>query len=117
MLKASDLAVVRRPKTEGRRITDMSAVVGLAARHPIAPGPAAAAADLMKPEIVQRNETVTIVYQAPGLMLTLRGQAQEAGALGDTIGVLNVAVQAHRAGRDFGARPRHRRRRDQPRRR
>ena len=44
----------------------------------------------MKPEIVARNETVTIVYQAPGLLLTLGGQAQEAGALGDTIGVLNV---------------------------
>ena len=37
-----------------------------------------------------RNDSVTIVYQAPGLTLTLRGQAQEAGALGDTIGVLNV---------------------------
>ncbi len=44
----------------------------------------------MKPEIVQRNDTVTIVYQAPGVTLTLRGQAQEAGALGDTISVLNV---------------------------
>ena len=44
----------------------------------------------MKPEIVQRNDTVTIVYQAPGIVLTLRGQAQEAGALGDTISVLNV---------------------------
>jgi len=30
---------------------------------------------------------VTIVYQAPGVVLTLRGQAQEAGALGDSIGV------------------------------
>ena len=39
---------------------------------------------------VNINDTVTIVYQAPGLMLTLSGQAQEAGALGDTIGVLNV---------------------------
>ena len=37
----------------------------------------------------------------------MRGKAQEAGALGDTIGVLNVAVQARRAGRDIRARPRH----------
>ena len=43
----------------------------------------------MKPNIVQRNDTVTLVYEAPGLVLTLRGQAQEAGALGDTISVLN----------------------------
>jgi len=51
------------------------------------------ATDLMKPEIVARNETVTLIYQAPGVTLTLRGQAQEPGALGDTIGVLNVQTK------------------------
>ena len=90
VLKESDLAIVRRPKTENATITDMSAVVGLAARHPLRPDQPLRMADLMKPEIVARNDTVTIVYQAPGLLLTLGGQAQEAGALGDTIGVLNV---------------------------
>jgi flagella basal body P-ring formation protein FlgA len=90
VLKESDLAIVRRPKTDNAAITDMSAVVGLAARHPLRPDQPLHMADLMKPEIVARNDTVTIVYQAPGLVLTLRGQAQEAGALGDTIGVLNI---------------------------
>jgi len=90
VLKESDLAIVRRPKTEGGAITDMSAVVGLAARQQLRPDQPLHMADLMKPEIVARNDTVTIVYQAPGLVLTLRGQAQEAGALGDTIGVLNA---------------------------
>ena len=47
----------------------------------------------MKPEIVARNETVTLIYQAPGITLTLRGQAQEPGALGDTVGVLNVQTK------------------------
>ena len=89
----------------------MSAVVGLAARHPLRPDQPLRMADLMKPEIVARNDTVTIVYQAPGIVLTLSGQAQEAGALGDTIGVLNAEFQTHRAGRDFCAGPRHRRRR------
>ena len=90
VLKESDLAIVRRPKTESAAITDMSTVVGLAARHPLRPDQPLRMADLMKPEIVARNDTVTIVYQAPGIVLTLQGQAQEAGALGDTIGVLNV---------------------------
>jgi flagella basal body P-ring formation protein FlgA len=90
VLKESDLAMVRRPKTDGAAITDISAVVGLAARHPLRPDQPLRMADLMKPEIVARNDTVTMVYQAPGLVLTLRGQAQDAGALGDTIGVLNI---------------------------
>ncbi len=90
VLNASDLTFTRRPKSEGPAITDIAAVVGLAARHPLRPGQPLHQADLMKPAIVQRSDSVTIVYEAPGVTLTLRGQAQDAGALGDTISVLNV---------------------------
>lgn len=89
VLQASDLTVVRRPKAQAAGLVDMQAAIGLAARHQLRPGQPIYLADLMKPEIVQRNDTVTLVYQAPGLTLTLRGQAQNAGALGDTIDVLN----------------------------
>ena len=90
ILKASDLTVLRRPKTETGVITDLNAAIGLAARHPLRPDQPLRASDLAKPDIVTRNETVTIVYQAPGITLTLRGTAQDSGALGDTIGVLNI---------------------------
>jgi flagella basal body P-ring formation protein FlgA len=93
-LMATDLTVIRRPKAEGSTVlTDLNAAVGLAARHALRPGQPLAAADLMKPEIVQRNDTVTIVYQVPGVTLTLRGQAKDAGALGDTVSVLNVETK------------------------
>lgn len=90
ILKLSDLAIVRRPKSEGPVIGDVHAVAGLAARHELRPGQPLHAADLVKPSIVQRNDTVIIIYEVPGITLTLRGQAQDAGALGDTINVLNV---------------------------
>jgi flagellar basal body P-ring formation protein FlgA len=90
VLKASDLIVQRRPKSEGSAISNIHAAAGLAARHELRPGQTLRDADLMKPAIIQRNDTVTIVYQAPGFTLTLRGQAQDAGALGDTISVLNA---------------------------
>lgn len=89
VLRASDLGVVQRPKAEAGTLIAMSDAVGLAARHALHPGQPIYAADLTKPEIVQRSDTVTLVYQAPGLVLTLRGKAQDTGALGDTIGVLN----------------------------
>jgi len=38
VLKASDLTVLRRPKAEGGNITDVNAVLGLAARRPLRPG-------------------------------------------------------------------------------
>jgi len=90
ILKLSDLVTVRRPKSEGPALGDMRAVAGLSARHELRPGQLLHTADLIKPPIVQRNDIVTIVYEAPGIVLTLRGQAQDAGALGDAISVLNV---------------------------
>jgi flagella basal body P-ring formation protein FlgA len=93
VLQASDLTVLRRPKAQSGGLADMKGAVGLAARRQLRPGQPIQVADLMKPTVVQRNDTVTLVYQAPGLMLTLRGQAQEAGALGDTINVLNAQTK------------------------
>jgi len=89
VLQASDLTVLRRPKAQSGGLADMKGAAGLAARRQLRPGQPIQVADLMKPNIVQRDQTVTLVYEAPGLVLTLRGQAQEAGALGDTISVLN----------------------------
>jgi flagella basal body P-ring formation protein FlgA len=90
ILKASDLTTVRRPKAEGSVITDPRAAAGLAARHQLRPGQPLRDADLMKPMLVQRNDVVTIFYEVPGIALTLRGQAQDAGAQGDTINVINT---------------------------
>jgi flagella basal body P-ring formation protein FlgA len=39
---------------------------------------------------VNRNEAVTISYAVPGISLTLRGKAVEAGGVGDMINVLNI---------------------------
>ncbi|MGA8355944.1 MAG: flagellar basal body P-ring formation chaperone FlgA, partial [Xanthobacteraceae bacterium] len=105
VLQASDLTTVRQPKAESSAVlTDGNAAIGLSARHALRPGQALAAADLMKPEIIARNDNVTIVYQVPGITLTLRGQAKDAGALGDTISIVNTeskrVVQAVVSGPD-----------------
>jgi flagella basal body P-ring formation protein FlgA len=64
-------------------------VQGFAARANLRPGQPLRNADLMKPELVQRNETVTLYYRVPGITLTVRGKAAEGGAEGDVISVLN----------------------------
>jgi flagellar basal body P-ring formation protein FlgA len=90
IIKASDLSSARRPKAEGAVITDVQAAVGMAARHQLRPGQPLHDSDLMKPAVVHRNDIVTIFYEAPGISLTLRGQAQDAGALGETINIMNI---------------------------
>lgn len=93
VLQASDLTTVRRPKAQATGFTAPAAAIGLAARHALRPDQPLSVTDLMKPELVARSETVTLVYQAPGVTLTLRGQAQDSGALGDSIGVLNTETK------------------------
>ncbi len=91
VVKASDVTVERRPKAEvrGEGIAAGQAI-GLAAKTALRSGQALRMDDLIKPQIVQRNEAVTIYYEVPGIMLTVRGKALEAGALGDVVGVLNI---------------------------
>jgi len=82
MLKASDLTVARRPKSEfaASVVTEAAQAVGRTSRRALRPGQVIRVAELVKVEIVQRNESVAITYEVPGIMLTLRGQALEAGA-------------------------------------
>jgi flagella basal body P-ring formation protein FlgA len=91
VVKAADVTIERRPKADFRDgAAAASDPAGLAARQPLRAGQPLRASDLMRPEIVQRNEAVTLIYEAPGLVLTVRGKAVESGAQGDVVSVLNI---------------------------
>ena len=92
VVKASDVTTERRPKAEvGSDIVGTATqAIGLAARQPLKAGQPLRSADLMRPEIVQRNEAVTIIFEAPGMMLTMRGKALDSGAEGDVVNVTNL---------------------------
>lgn len=89
-VQAGDVTVERRVR-EGAPADRLSAasLVGRVARRPLAAGATLRTDDLARPEIVARGEAVTITYEVPGMVLTLRGRATEAGALGDTVAVVN----------------------------
>src|SRR5438876_1151643 len=91
VLKDSDVQVERRPRAEIGRdfVTKREQAVGFAARSSLQPGRPLRVVELMKPDLVQRNETVTLIYEVPGIVLTIRGKAIEGGAEGDAISVLN----------------------------
>jgi flagella basal body P-ring formation protein FlgA len=91
VVRAADVTMERRPKADFREgapaATDPA---GLALRHQVRAGQPLRGSDLMRPEIVQRNEPVTVIYEMPGLMLTVRGKALDPGAQGDVVSVLNT---------------------------
>ena len=59
-------------------------------RRQLRAGQALRVADLAKPDLVQRDQTVTLIYQSAGLYLTIRGKALESGTEGDVVNVLNL---------------------------
>ncbi len=91
IIREDDVTVQRRLRADvsSTTVTDIKQAVGFAARTSLQPDRPLRATDLMKPEIVQRNQSVTLVYEVPGIMLTVRGKASEGGAEGDMITALN----------------------------
>jgi flagellar basal body P-ring formation protein FlgA len=92
VVRGADVTIERRPKSDlrGDVATSVKDLIGLATRRPLRAGELVRTSDLTKPEIVQRNEAVTLVYETPGLMLTIRGKAMDSGTQGDLINVLNL---------------------------
>ncbi len=94
LLKSSDVTMERRPKAE---VTGEPASrdrsIGLQLRRTMRAGTPIRVADIVKPDFVQRDQSVTIIYQVPGLYLTTRGKAIESGTEGDTVSVINLQTK------------------------
>jgi flagellar basal body P-ring formation protein FlgA len=92
VVRASDLVLARRPKSEAAPnvIRETEQAVGMVAKRALRGGQVIRQSDFARQELVARNEAVTISYEVPGVTLSIRGQALEPGGQGDLINVLNV---------------------------
>ena len=91
VIKSSDVVIERRPKAEvGNDLASRDRAVGMQARKQLRAGQALKTADLAKPDLVQKDQAVILIYQAVGLHLTIRGKALEGGTEGDVVNVMNL---------------------------
>jgi flagellar basal body P-ring formation protein FlgA len=91
VLKGADITTDRRPKTDaGNDLASRDRALGMQMRKRVVAGQPLRNADFGKPDLVQRDQNVSIVYQTPGLYLTMRGKAIDGGAEGDTVSVTNL---------------------------
>jgi len=99
LIKSSDVVIERRPKAEvGGDLAPRDRAVGMQARKQLRAGQALKQADLAKPDLVQRDQSVTLIYESTGLYLTIRGKALEGGTEGDVVNVLNLQSKRTVAG-------------------
>lgn len=71
-------------------LSDEQRIVGQAAKRSLNAGDPIGDTDLRAPYIVRKGETVTMVVDATGLMVTAQGRALDDGARNDLIRVMNV---------------------------
>jgi flagella basal body P-ring formation protein FlgA len=91
VLKSSDIVVERRPKAAvGNDAAIRDRAVGMQMRKQVRAGQPLRVADLAKPDLVQRDQDVTLIFESAGLYLTIRGKALEGGTEGDVVNVLNL---------------------------
>lgn len=103
LIKSSDVVIERRPKAEvGGDLAPRDRALGMQARKQLRAGQALKLADLAKPDLVQRDQSVTLIYESTGLYLTIRGKALEGGTEGDVVNVLNLQSKRTVAGTVVG---------------
>jgi flagella basal body P-ring formation protein FlgA len=91
IIAADDVIVVKQPRhvVGNSKQIEPAQIIGLAAKRALRADAPLALADFSPPLMVTRGETVTLVFELPGLMLSARGTAQDNGTKGETIAVLN----------------------------
>lgn len=77
-------------KLDSTTMTEMSDLIGMAARRTLRAGDPVRTRDIEEPKIVRKNATVTVQLKSRGLVLTVRGTALQSGAMGDTITIRNA---------------------------
>lgn len=103
VIKSSDVAIERRPKAEiGADAASRDRTVGMQARRQLRAGQSIRTADLAKPDLVQRDQNVTLIYETSGIYLTMRGKALDSGTEGDVVNVMNLQSKRIVAGTVIG---------------
>ncbi len=92
VIRAEDLTIQNFPekKVHGDMIKDSTQIIGQAARRQLQAGQPLRLIDLHKEQLVNRGDDVALTFHDGSLEITASGKAQESGALGDSIHILNL---------------------------
>ena len=90
ILKASDFELVpaKDDRTVARAFQDIDELVGKQAKRLIPAGYAVDASYVQPPQLVKKNEQVTVRAKAAGVTVTVRGTVKDDGAAGDVVSVV-----------------------------
>jgi flagella basal body P-ring formation protein FlgA len=94
IIGARDIETVDVPgrQVNAKTLLDPASIIGMTPQRMVVAGSPIAAGDLAAPQIVQRGQTVLMIYKSGPLTLTAQGKALENGAKGDLVRVVNAST-------------------------
>lgn len=104
LLRSADLVVERRARAElaGGEPASRDLAVGMQMRRQARAGQSLRTTDLAKPDLVTRDQNITIIFQTAGIYLTTRGKALDTGSEGDVVSAVNGQSKRTVTGRVTG---------------
>jgi flagella basal body P-ring formation protein FlgA len=93
VLDAQDVRLIRVPASRLRpgAAQATEAVLGQALRRPAAAEQPLLLADLAQPMVIERGQTVTMLYEIPGMTLSAQGRALASAPRGGAVPVMNLS--------------------------
>ncbi len=85
-----DWRVMPEGRAPSNAVTDADQIIGFAARRSLRAGAPLRAYDLTRPAVVERGETVLVVFESAGIRLTARARAMADSAEGETARFVNL---------------------------
>jgi len=91
VLSAADIEMRKVPLkfAESSGVLDIGQLVGKALQHPSRAGMMLKASDVAEPELISRNQPVTVYFRSGAMTLTIKGKALNDAALGEPVSVLS----------------------------
>lgn len=102
VVSAADVRVERRTADRvpaGPVFRDLGEVVGKEIVRPVAPGEVVTLQAVVAPRVIRRGAIVTLLLEGQGFRLMAKGIAQEDGAVGENIRVVNQSSRKELMGR------------------
>ena len=92
IISAGDLdwITIKQRDLQPDYIVNAEKIVGMTPRRMVVSGKPVRTQDLTEPQLVDRGDDVTLVYEMGAISLTAKGRALRSGARGDVIRVVNV---------------------------
>jgi flagella basal body P-ring formation protein FlgA len=90
IVQAQDLIWSREAVAAGDAPRDPDAVIGMAVRRPLREGDAVSLRDVSAPQVIRRDDVISVTYALNGMSLTLQAKAMTAAAAGESLSVMNT---------------------------